>query len=36
MNKKKNLVTDDLRIKQSDEILFQDIEDELIILNISD
>ena len=36
MNKKKNLVTDDLRIKQSEEILFQDIEDELIILNIND
>ncbi len=36
MHKKKNLVTDNLKIKQSDEILFQDIEDELIILNISD
>ena len=34
MNKKKNLVTDDLRIKQSEEILFQDIQDEIIILNM--
>ena len=36
MTKKKILVTDKLKIKQSEEILFQDIEDELIILNISD
>ena len=34
MNKKNNLVTDDLRIKQSEEILFQDIQDEIIILNM--
>ena len=36
MQKKNNLISDDLKIKQSDEILFQDIQGELIILNIKD
>jgi len=36
MPKKKNLVTEYLKINQQKEILYQDIEDELIILNIKE
>lgn len=34
MPKKKNLVTENLKINQQKEILYQDIEDELIILHM--
>lgn len=36
MPKKKNLVTENLKINQQKEILYQNIEDEIIILNMKD
>ncbi len=36
MPKKKNLVTENLKINEQKEILYQDIEDEIIILNMKD